>query len=742
MKYAVIIVERSHKNIDHVFHYKIPNELQGQLEVGMSVLVPFGNGNKNILGYIIGFTNETDYDDNRIKSISSIAEKYPLFSQNMIELALWMKDKYYSTLSDCLTCVIPKITNDKTFDCVYINNALPDIDNKIDEILKKHNKQSSVLEMLIGGHEIPVSHIENMLDINRAPITALVKKNILKVNSVKVYRGIYNASNIKRTEKLPPNEEQKKAIDFIINKNSSNNKKPILIHGVTASGKTEVYLQVIEDVLNSGKQAIVLVPEISLTPQTVDRFISRFGNKVAVTHSRLSEGERFDQWNRARLGEVSIMVGPRSAVFAPFEDLGIIIIDEEHENTYKADQQTPKYDAREVAIKRCEMCDGLVVLGSATPSVTSYYKAQCGEYELVELKNRVNNSFPDVEIVDMRQELENGNKSIFSNDLMEAIKYNLENKKQTILFLNRRGYSTFVSCRKCGYVMKCDSCNVNYTYHFASNRLMCHYCGKSVENPKVCPQCGSNFIKYFGVGTQKIEQEVIKLFSSARVSRMDLDTTKQKNSFKKILDEFKCGESDILIGTQMIAKGLDFPNVTLVGVIAVDMSLNINDFHSAENTFQLVTQVSGRAGRSSYKGKVFIQTYSPEHYSIVCAKDNDYTSFYNEEIAFRRQLNYPPFSNVFFIMFTGENEKNIIKLMYELLDIMKEYNKNNSFEHLGPAPANISKINDKYRWRLIVKGLEEERVKNYVIYCLNKLETQNTIKDITISKVLNPNYGF
>lgn len=742
MRYAVIIVSMSHKNIDHVFHYKIPAAMEGKLMVGMRVFVPFGLGNKRIEGYIIGFSDTSDFDDKKIKYIDSMAEEYPLFNNTMILLAYWMKDKYYSTLSECLQCIIPKPTKDKTFGVAYINDNIADIEKKVNDIIKKRNKQSRVLEMLSGGNEIPVNHIKSMLDIDNSPISALIKKEIIKLKYVQVYRGSYNALNIKTTDKLSANDEQKYVIDYVIDKLWQENKKPILLHGVTGGGKTEVYLQIISEVLSKDKQAIVLVPEISLTPQTVERFISRFGNKVAVTHSRLSDGERFDQWTRARNGEISIMIGPRSAIFTPFNNLGIIIIDEEHENTYKADQQSPKYDAREVAIKRGELEGCTVLMGSATPSVISYYSALNNEYELLEIKKRVNLTYPIAEIVDMREELAHGNKSIFSNVLYEAIKKNIEEKKQTILFLNRRGFSTFVSCRQCGHVMMCNSCNVNYTYHKENNRLLCHYCGSNIPNPTVCPVCQSKYIKYFGIGTEKIETEITELFPEARVLRMDLDTTRKKNSHTDILNSFKNGNADILIGTQMIAKGLDFPNVTLVGVIAADMSLNINDYHSGENTFQLITQVSGRAGRAETRGRVYIQTYNPEHYSIQCAKDNNYIRFYKEEIAFREQLRYPPFANVFFIMFSCKDEKKLIKMINKLLDIMKYYNKKSQFEHIGPAPAIISKIKDKYRWRLIVKGQDEVKLKNYVIYCLEKLEIQETVKDINISIVMNPNYGF
>ena len=436
------------------------------------------------------------------------------------------------------------------------------------------------------------------------------------------------------------------------------------------------------------------------------------------------------------------MIGPRSAVFTPFENIGIIVIDEEHENTYKADQQSPKYDTREVAIKLSELYDCTVVMGSATPSVVSYYKAQQGEYKLIELKNRVNNCYPKTVIVDMREELENGNRSIFSKPLYEAMKQNLEKKEQIILFLNRRGFSNFVSCRKCGYVMTCSHCNVNYTYHKDNNRLICHYCGSSVPKPILCPQCGSEHIRQFGIGTEKIEEEVKKLFPEARVIRMDLDTTRTKNAHNILIEKFRNNEADILVGTQMIAKGLDFPNVTVVGVIAADMSLNMNDYHSAETTYQLITQVAGRAGRAGKTGVAYVQTYTPDNYSLVCAAENNYTGFYNQEIKYRQTLNYPPFGNIFVVLFSGTDLALIRQYLGELASLMTKYNKNNQFEHMGPIPAVISKIKNNHRWQIIVKAENEEKIKNYVLFCLNKLKLYRNLDKINVGLYLNPNYSF
>jgi primosomal protein N' (replication factor Y) len=506
---------------------------------------------------------------------------------------------------------------------------------------------------------------------------------------------------------------------------------------VTGSGKTEIYIRLIQNVLERGQSAIVLVPEISLTPQAVSVFTARFGGLVAVVHSRLSQSERYALWVKAKGGHIRVMIGPRSAVFTPFADLGIIIVDEEHEHTYTS-ELTPKYHTGEVATKRAELTGAKLVLGSATPSIETYQRAINGEFRLITISERINNRFPEIHIVDMRLQLAGGNKSIFSTELQEAIEYNLAHGEQTILFLNRRGYSTFVSCRNCGHVMGCGECSVNLTFHQRRNRLMCHYCGKTEPSPQECPACGSVFIKYFGVGTQKIEEEVKKLYPNATAARMDMDTTSTKNSHGRILSRFGSGEVQILIGTQMIAKGLDFPKVSLVGIIAADLSLNAGDFRSSETTFQLLMQVAGRSGRAELNGRVYIQTYNPDHYSIVFAKQNDYTGFFGHEISLRRKLNYPPFVRLFVILATGSNERDIIKRLFKLREIMLAYNRRGFFEFVGPSPATVSKIKGQYRWKLIVKGQDEELLKQFVLYTIEKLDEYEKNDKITLNLAIDP----
>ncbi len=739
MKYAEIITDITNENVDKIFHYAIPDNIKSKICIGMRVFVPFGKGNRIREGYIIGFTHKTDIEEKYIKNIYSLPDEYYVFNSNMIELAKFMADKYYCSLSECLQCIMPKIIKDKTNKYANINYETQNINDKINTILKKNNAQSKVLNLLLKNDNVSIYEIKNILGVSLSPIQTLEKNNIIKITTKQIKRDAINVDKYNKTNHLKLNFEQTNAFNFIKQKIEEKSNKPILLHGVTGSGKTEVYLQLIDEVLKKGKQAIVLVPEISLTPQTVERFIGRFGKKVSVTHSKLSNGERFDQWKKAKNGEIDIMVGARSAIFTPFEKLGIIIIDEEHEATYKS-ESSPKYDTKEIAEKICNLTGATLVLGSATPSIDTYYKTQINKYDLVYINNRINKSMPEINIVDMRKELDEGNMSIFSKPLFKAIKENLENNMQTILFLNRRGHSTFVSCRKCGYVMECKNCNVSYTYHLKEHKLICHYCNSTENVPNVCPSCNSKYIKYFGVGTQKIEEQIKKYFKNARVMRMDMDTTSKKNSHQNILEDFKNHKADILIGTQMIAKGLDFPKVSLVGVIASDITLNTGDYKSAENTFQILTQVAGRAGRADVKGKVFIQTYNPEHYSIKFAKDNDYKGFYEKEILERKIMLYPPFSNIFFIMICGENENMVINAINFLHKVMMYYNQKTNFYISDVAKAYVYKVNKQYRYKIIIKAEEEIRLKNFVLYCVSVLKNKIDVNKLNIILTLNPNY--
>ena len=523
-------------------------------------------------------------------------------------------------------------------------------------------KQIEIIEYLYYVKDISLKELSEKVNTSLSTIREVEKKDLIEIYEREAHRNPIK-KDIKDYKKHKLTLNQKIIFDRILNSISGKDKyNKFLIHGVTGSGKTEIYLQLVEQILMDGKDSIVLVPEISLTPQTIDRFVGRFGDLVAVLHSRLSYGERFDQWRRIKEGKVKIVVGARSAVFAPFNNLGLIIIDEEHESTYKS-SQNPKYNTIEVASKRADIENGFLVMGSATPSLETYYNSLNGDILLLELAERVNNyKLPEVKVIDMRVELNKGNKSIFSEILYNAIGENLENGKQTILFLNRRGFSTFVSCRKCGYVVKCKDCDIPMTFHRNINKLKCHYCGLAINPPNVCPVCKSNYIKYFGIGTEKVEELTKELFPQARIVRMDMDTTTQKGSHEKILNDMKEGKIDILIGTQMISKGLDFKDVTLVGIIAADTSLNLPDFRSPERTFQLVTQVAGRAGRGEYSGEVIIQTYNPDHYSINFSKNHDYLGFFQTENALRKEFLYPPYIKLISLLIYGENNNNVASL--------------------------------------------------------------------------------
>lgn len=585
------------------------------------------------------------------------------------------------------------------------------------EIKKNAAKQREVMELIYQNPGIELSRLKKICSGCDGAVRTLASKGFINIIEREEFREIN--STVIREKRHELTEEQRSAISEI--RRFFSEGKNVLLHGVTGSGKTEVYLELIEENLLKGKDSIMLVPEISLTPQMVSRVKNRFGDKVAVLHSGLSEGEKFDEWRKIKSGLAKVAVGARSAVFAPFSDLALVIIDEEHENTYKSDIR-PKYLTREVAEKRCEIEGAHLLLGSATPSIETYYMAKTGRLGLVELPNRVNGGeMPEIEVVDMREELKNGNKTIFSESLTHNILDKLKKGDQIILFLNRRGHSTFVSCRECGLVMKCPRCSISYTYHMKEDKLVCHYCGYERDNPKICPKCGSAKIKYFGVGTQKLEKEFQKKFSIKNVLRMDADTTARKNSHQEILDKYRRRESNVLLGTQMISKGLDFPGVTLVGVITADTSLNLPDFRSAERTFQMIAQVAGRSGRGEKSGKVIVQTYNPGHYSIAYARHHDYKGFYDEEIKLRKELGYPPFTTMANLIISGTNEQEVIKLANEISifidDGVKRYK---DMEKLGPAAAAISKIKNRYRWQIVLKSPDEEDLRELLAVLLSR----------------------
>ncbi|OGO77438.1 MAG: primosomal protein N' [Clostridiales bacterium GWB2_37_7] len=602
------------------------------------------------------------------------------------------------------------------------------------ELSKNAAKQKELLDYIRNNPGVTAMKLKSVYKGCDSSIKTLINKDYINVIEKEEYR--YGEQRIYEDKQFVHTSLQIQAIEQI--ENNFAKKKNVLLHGVTGSGKTEVYLDLIEKHIAMDKDCIILVPEISLTPQMITRFKGRLGDKVAVLHSGLNEGEKYDEWRKIKTGEVKAVVGARSAIFAPFANLGIIIIDEEHETTYKSDIK-PKYITREVAEKRCQLEGACLIMGSATPSIESYFRAQSGELGLVELPDRINGrEMPEVFVVDMREELKQGNKTIFSQLLTEEILTTLKESNQLILFLNRRGHSTFVSCRECGLVMKCPRCNISLTYHINEDSLSCHYCGATKLNPKLCPKCGSKYIKYFGVGTQKLEKEFQKKFSIKNTLRMDADTTRFKNSHQAILDIFRSGKSKVLLGTQMISKGLDFPDVTLVGVITADTSINLPDFRSAEKTFQMIAQVAGRSGRGSKEGKVIVQTYTPEHYSIKFAQVHDYIGFYKEEIKLRRELAYPPFSHLANIIISGFDERRVIKEANEIgvyLDL--EIKRYKAVEKLGPSTAPLSKIKSKYRWQIILKGSSEIELRELLErLALSKF---TDIEGISLSIDMNPN---
>lgn len=622
------------------------------------------------------------------------------------------------------------------------NRSIFDIINIIGA---RAHKQVAIVEYLYDNNDIPVKEILQKFNTGLTVLKSLEQKDIINIYEKVVFRNPIK-KHIANYKKHNLNTSQNKVFSRILQGiNNSENINSYLIHGVTGSGKTEVYLQLVEEMLFKGKDSIILVPEISLTPQTIDRFVGRFGDQVAILHSKLSQGERFDQWRSIKEKKVKIVIGARSAIFAPFHNLGLIIIDEEHETTYKSDQN-PKYDTIEVAKKRADLENATLVLGTATPSLETYYKAKNGEIILLEMMERVAQSqLPEVTLIDMREELNLGNKSIFSMELHKAIEDNLNNKKQTILFLNRRGFATFVSCRKCGYVCKCKECDISMTYHRNINKLRCHYCGVTENPPDTCPECGSKYIKYFGIGTQKVEELTKELFPNANIVRMDGDTTVEKGSYEKILGAMKDEKIDILIGTQMISKGLDFPEVTLVGIIAADTSLNLPDYRSPEKTFQLVTQVAGRSGRGDYKGRVILQTYNPEHYSIVYSKDQDYINFYNTELPIRKEFLYPPFINLINILIYGVNNSKVVEISNKVYNILEDkvkeiYGIDFKNNISGPYPAPLERIKNNFRWQILLKITNEDMdslktvIKRVCITNENKLN----LDDIKINIDINP----
>lgn len=732
--YAEIILNSEALEIDRPFTYKIPVELEDKIQKGQIVKVPFGMGNKTSEGFVLSIKDEDEVDINfRVKKIHSIITDEPVIDSDNIKLIDFLREKYLCKYIDAFRLLIPvgimKGAKNKSKKVIVF---------KSDDLscIKKPEGYMDIINFLKDNSgKYTKSELINNNSISQYKLNSLIEKGLLAVEEETVFRYNSRTYNVDSEKELTL--EQKKVL---YEYNNSNNKL-FLLKGVTGSGKTEVYMRMVEEAIKRNKSAIVLVPEISLTPQMIERFKGRFGRDVALFHSKLSDGERFDEWFRVKEGKAKLVVGARSAIFLPVKDLGLIIIDEEHENTYKSDQN-PKYQTKEVAEFLSEQKGCKVVLGSATPTIETYYRSLVGELDLLELNSRVDNKdMPPMKIVDMRNELRSGNMSLFSRELFADIQDKLSKGEQIILFLNRRGFSTFVSCRSCGYVFKCEECDISMTYH-RNGLLVCHYCGKSKRTPQKCPKCDSKYVKFFGAGTQRVEEEVKKYFKDVKVLRMDVDTTRSKDAYENIYNTFKEGKADILIGTQMISKGLDFKNVTLVGVLAADMSINLPDYRAAERTFQIITQVAGRAGRGEKQGKVIIQTYNPDHYSLEYAINYDYEGFYEKEFTVRALMKYPPFGKILLINGISKKEDLLKNFMHKISNVIKPVvEKEIDVDILGPIPCLIAKVKDNYRWQIVIKGEFNSEFAKKIKELLYD-ESKNVYNDIRISMDINPNNLF
>lgn len=717
------LVELEHVFIDKTFTYKINKEQLSLLKVGMRVVVPFGK--QTLEGFVLKIYENKDVSlENKLKEIISIVDTYPILNEELLTLGKYISKTTLCSLMTSYQAMLPKALKAKkkvnmtpkydTYICINYGMYNNDI--------KFNASQEKILELLKENKKVKK---EVLNKISVSSVNTLLKKNILLEEKEENYR--YNLINEEKI-KFNLNEEQQKVYKEIFNFINTN--ETFLLYGVTGSGKTNVYMKVIEDVIKNNKTAILLVPEISLTPQIIKRFTSYFSN-IAVLHSGLSDGEKYDEWRKINEGKVNIVIGARSAIFAPLKNIGVIIIDEEHSQTYKQ-ENNPRYNAIDIAKERCKYHNCPLILGSATPSLESFARAKKNVYKLLELKNRYNNNtMPKVEIIDMNKEFKKAS-GYFSNALIDQIKETLERKEQVILFLNRRGYSSFLTCSSCGYVEKCPNCDISLTYHKSSNMLRCHYCGYATKRKKLCPKCQEEF-KDYGIGTEKVEEELKSLIKDAKIIRMDVDTTTTKNAHSKIINSFLEEKYNILVGTQMIAKGLDFPNVTLVGVLNADIGLNFPDFRSSETTFSLLNQVLGRSGRGNKEGKVLIQTFNPEHYAIAYTKNHDYLGFYNEEMKIRKILKYPPYYYICSIKIISKDYNLASKSSYDVVNYLKQNIKNEII--LGPSVCNVFKLNNNYRFQIIIKYKD---VNNILEYLTNIEHHYFNKKDIKVEIDFNP----
>ncbi len=736
-QYANIIVDIAHEKVDRPFQYRVPPDMEGVLKVGMEVSIPFGRGDKLRSGYVMELTDRCGWDPEKLKEIRSVRPRRESVEQQFLELAHWMHRRYGATMIRCLKTVLPVKQQVEQEQQRMVRLCLSGEALLEQTVLyeKKHAAaRLRVLQAFSGRCEVPYQAVTKEINVPAGVIKAMEEAGILKVQAAECYRvpSVIRAAltRVKEAPEAPPEltGDQKHIIGGILEQYREGVRRTVLIHGVTGSGKTEIYIRLAEAMAEKKKASIILIPEIALTYQTVLRFVRRFGDRVSVLHSRMSPGERYDQFRRAKNGLLDVIIGPRSALFAPFSDLGLIVIDEEHEPAYKSDTM-PRYHARETAEARAAMCGAMVVLGSATPSVEAYSRAMDGTYTLYTIRRRAGEGrLPQVSVVDLRRELAEGNRTMFSRSLYEAMRQRLEKKEQIMLFLNRRGYAGFVSCRSCGSPVKCPHCDVSMTFHGdpeGEGRLICHYCGCTIPMVKTCPTCGSPYIGTFKAGTQQIQRGVERLFPGARVLRMDMDTTRGRDSYQNILQQFARGEADVLVGTQMIVKGHDFPNVTLMGVLAADISLHMSDYRAAERTYQLLAQAAGRAGRGERGGQVIFQTYQPDHYAVRCAAAHDYEQFYKEEISYRRLGGYPPASHLLAVLVGAAGEEEAAALAGALKEAALEAGLPGSapgseipsggseaaplapfsegLSAMGPAPAPVARVKDMYQQVLYLR---------------------------------------
>ncbi|MGG3466617.1 primosomal protein N' [Neobacillus pocheonensis] len=799
MEIAAVIVDVPTKQTDKAFDYLIPERWREVIQPGMRVVVPFGP--RNIQGFVTEVKAESEFKqlreiiepmdlepvlnqellelgnwltentlcfkifayqvmlpaalkakyEKKVKltkgvDVSNLPEGLKGYFENkgMLDWEEALKSGIVSLLQretakghlEVIYAVKEKV---KKKQVKYVRPLISQLELKeeMERLPGNAEKQKLVLSYFLEHeHAIELSKLVATVKTSTSTVKALIDKKLLTEFEMEVYRDPYENRTFERSQPLPLTDAQTTAIGPILNAIETEKHEVFLLYGVTGSGKTEIYLQSIQEVIEKGQEAIVLVPEISLTPQMVNRFKGRFGDLVAVLHSGLSAGEKYDEWRKIQRKEVKVVVGARSAIFAPFENLGIIIIDEEHETSYKQEEM-PRYHAKDVAIERAKTYNCPVVLGSATPSLESFARAQKKVYHLLSLPTRMNNqTLPSVDIIDMREELREGNRSMFSRKLFEMLKDRIEKKQQTVLFLNKRGHSSFVMCRDCGYVVNCPNCEISLTYHRAGKQMKCHYCGYESYVPNVCPECTSEYIRYFGTGTQKVEDELGKILPEARVIRMDVDTTGRKGSHERLLKDFQDGKADILLGTQMIAKGLDFPNITLVGVLSADTMLHLQDFRSSEKTFQLLTQVSGRAGRHQLPGEVIIQTYTPEHYSIELAGKQDYDLFYQREMMVRKMHHYPPFYYLSLITVSHEQLLTVVNVTEQIVNYLRSQISNEAVV-LGPAASPIPRINNRYRYQCLIKYKRETNL-NAALKIVLDQHQKDAAKGLQVSIDLNP----